>query len=198
MRLNVYGGITMKYTREDYIAQYNQKSIKYIFFWGHTQKGEEITKTCFSQWYPYTFIIDNVTYHTTEQYMMVQKALLFNDTEIHTKLLEAIHPKQFKELGRKIRNFNEDIWVAHRYNIVLTGNIAKFSQNQDLKNFLLTTNKRVLVEASPHDQIWGIGLSADTPNVENPNNWKGLNLLGFALMEVRDIIGSNEYKKVIL
>ena len=120
--------------------------------------------------------------------MMAQKALLFNDNEIFNEIMKANHPKEYKELGRKIKNFSDLKWNENKYQIVLKGNIAKFSQNEKLKAFLLNTGIKILVEASPYDKIWGIGLSADQENIENPLTWNGENLLGFALMEVRDLI----------
>lgn len=91
-------------------------------------------------------------------------------------------------LGREVRNFEESIWNDKRSEIVIAGSVNKFTQNKDLGEFLLNTKERILVEASPIDNIWGVGLSADDKSIGNPNHWDGLNLLGFALMEVRDII----------
>ena len=146
----------------------------------------KITHSCFSQWWQSPFIIDNVSYLTAEHYMMAQKALLFNDQSIFEQIVHASHPKQAKELGRKVSNFDEGVWNKHRFDIVVAGNLAKFGQNDALKYYLLGTNKRVLVEASPVDKIWGIGLGKDDERVYNPLKWQGDNLLGFALMEVRD------------
>ena len=179
----------MKYDLENLIKDFNsKKKLKFIFFWGHSQNGDEITKACFSQWYNCKFVVDGITYHTAEQYMMAQKALLFNDNDIFNKIMKSKHPKEYKELGRKIKNFSDLKWNENKYQIVLKGSIAKFSQNEKLKTFLLNTGTKVLVEASPYDKIWGIGLSADQENIENPLTWNGENLLGFALMEVRDLI----------
>ncbi|MDE6679302.1 MAG: NADAR family protein [Ruminococcus sp.] len=180
----------MKYTVESICDKFRRKEkIKFIFFWGHTPTSDgSITKTCFSQWYDCKFTVDGVKYSTAEQYMMSQKALLFGDFETHKEIMSAKHPKQFKALGRKIRNFNEKVWNEKKTAIVIKGNYAKFSQNPELKKFLLVTNNRVLVEASPYDKIWGIGMSADSIGINNPLNWKGENLLGFCLMEVRDMI----------
>lgn len=162
------------------------ETLKYIFFWGHTPSKDRLTKTCFSQWYECTFIVDGMEYKTAEQYMMAQKALLFKDMKIFEQIMAASHPREYKALGRKISNFKESVWNQNKVQIVIQGNLAKFGQNKEFKEFLLQTGSRILVEASPYDKIWGIGLSADTPNLENPNIWKGENLLGFALMEVRE------------
>lgn len=180
----------MKYTRDTVIKRFNDgERMKYIFFWGHKPSADgSITKSCFSQWYDCCFTVDGVEYSTAEQYMMSQKALLFGDNKIYSEIMNAYHPKQFKDLGRKISGFNEKVWNENKTDIVIKGNTAKFSQNQELKYFLLNTNNRILVEASPYDKIWGIGMKSDDTRCENPTLWNGENLLGFCLMEVRDII----------
>ncbi len=160
--------------------------IKYIYFWGHQQPNNTVTKACFSQWYESPFQIEDIVYPTAEHYMMVQKAELFNDSFIKEKILQSQHPAEAKKLGRSVKSFKQDIWKKNREKIVFAGNMAKFSQNPHLKDFLLGTNDRILVEASPNDRIWGIGLVADNPEIENPWKWKGLNLLGFTLMQVRN------------
>lgn len=170
------------------MSQRNER-LKYLLFWGHNPARDgSITKNCLSQWYSCRFSVDGVIYNTAEQYMMAQKALLFGDSEIYQEIMNASHPKQFKDLGRKISGFDDDIWNQQKCDIVVKGNTAKFSQNQELKAFLLNTKNRILVEASPYDKIWGIGLSADDILCENPLCWKGENLLGFCLMEVRDLL----------
>lgn len=178
----------MKYSLDNLQEDFKKgKRIKYLFFWGHQPSRDgSITKSCFSQWWKSDFTIDTYTYCCMEQYMMAEKARLFKDNEILEKIMKSTHPKQMKDFGRKVKNFDEDLWCEKRYSIVVKGNYAKFSQNEELKQFLNNTNERVLVEASPYDKIWGIGMSADDHNIENPLMWKGRNLLGFALMEVRD------------
>lgn len=159
---------------------------KYLFFWGHRpQKDGQIGKQCLSQWWSSAFEIDGVVYPTAEHYMMAEKARLFDDNEARRKILSTSHPGTAKKLGREVEGFDEVVWSQHRFGIVVRGNVAKFRQNIELREFLLNTKQRVLVEASPTDRIWGIGLTADDPDVENPEKWKGLNLLGFALMKVR-------------
>ena len=120
--------------------------------------------------------------------MMYNKALLFDDKDIANEILNNNQPKAIKELGRKVKNFNDELWDKMKYKIVFTGNYYKFSQNTDLRNFLLSTKNKVLVEASPYDKVWGIKMKYDDENIENPFCWKGKNLLGFALMEARDEI----------
>jgi len=168
---------------------------KYLFFWGHTPPADgSVSKACFSQWFSSPFAIDGLHYPTAEHFMMAAKARLFGDRDIEEKILKPSHPKQAKELGRKVRDFDEATWIRERYRLVVEGNLAKFSQNAELRQFLLGTGKRVLVEASPHDRIWGIGLAADHPDAEKPAGWKGLNLLGFALMEVREALQASASK----
>lgn len=156
-------------------------------FLGHQpSKDDSITKSCLSQWWMEDFWSIANTYLCMEQYMMACKAELFGDQEIREQILGCSDPKQIKALGRKVRGFDQAVWDKFKYAIVLNGNWCKFSQNRELREFLLSTGDSVLVEASPYDRIWGIQLSADTPEAQNPFRWRGENLLGFALMEVRD------------
>jgi len=117
--------------------------------------------------------------------MMAEKAQLFGDKETRRAILAATDPGKAKALGRGVVGFDESVWLKHRWSIVVQANALKFSQNEAIRHFLLGTGTRVLVEASPVDRIWGIGLAADAPESQDPANWQGLNLLGFALMEVR-------------
>lgn len=161
--------------------------VKYLFFWGHAaSKDGSVTKSCFSQWWPAAFVVDGVRYATAEHWMMANKAGLFGDKEILEKVLTAKSPADAKKLGRKVKNFDPKVWDENCFDIVCEGNYYKFSQHPDLKEFLLNTKDKVLVEASPVDNIWGIGMAQDNDHAENPRLWKGSNLLGFALMEVRD------------
>src|SRR6187551_1749647 len=165
---------------------------EFLFFWGHTQKNEVMTdKSCFSQWFPSPFRVDGVLYLTAEHWMMAKKAELFNDIEITQQILESETPAIAKELGRKVKNFDNEQWSKACFEIVVEGNINKFSQRDELRKFLLNTGDKVIVEASPGDTIWGIGLSQDNPKAMDPSAWRGKNLLGFALMEVRDYLQSN-------
>jgi ribA/ribD-fused uncharacterized protein len=161
--------------------------VKYLFFWGHKPNWYgSIDKSCLSQWYDSPFEVNGVIYPTAEHYMMSEKARLFNDHNILEAIQQSVHPGEAKKLGRKVQGFENKIWCQERENIVIQGNYAKFSQHPHLKQFLVQTKSRILVEASPYDQIWGIGLSVDDTRAENPYDWKGLNLLGFALMAVRE------------
>jgi len=117
--------------------------------------------------------------------MMACKARLSGDTESEKRILDSTTPAEAKQIGRVITGFDESRWRQHRYDIVVDANEAKFSQHSDLREYLLATNDAILVEASPVDAIWGIGVAADDPRATQPTQWPGLNLLGFALMEVR-------------
>ena len=159
----------------------------YLFFWGHTPRPDSsIGREVFSQWWVAPFLVDGQRYATAEHWMMAEKARLFADDVALEKILAASSPAQAKKLGRTVKGFDEHRWKGQRFNIVVAGNLAKFGQHEALKIFLLNTGNKVLVEASPVDRIWGIGLSADNPSAENPESWRGLNLLGFALMVVRE------------
>ncbi|RNA61045.1 NADAR family protein [Chryseobacterium nematophagum] len=182
----------MKYTLEITIERFLKKEkIQFLYFWGHTVKNE-VTKSCFSQWFPCPFIEEGITYKTAEHYMMAKKAKLFEDNQTLQDILKSDSPNQAKSLGRKVENFDFSIWDEHKYEIVKEGNLLKFSQNEALKEFLLSTNDTILVEASPYDTIWGIGMLESDKRAVNPTLWNGENLLGFALMEVRDLL--KEYK----
>lgn len=136
--------------------------------------------------------MDGIRYPTAEHYLMAEKARLFGDTHALEKILSASHPGEAKALGRLVSGFDEQLWEQRRVEIAVRGNTAKFSQNSQLKAFLLGTKARVLVEASPQDTIWGIGLNENDSRAQDPRSWKGLNLLGFALMRVRAYIGETE------
>jgi len=143
-------------------------------------------KSPFSQWYRCRFVVDGVTYGCCEQFMMHGKAKLFGDADVAAQILAADHPEQHKALGRKVTPFDDATWKRERMNIVRAGNRAKFSQDAALRAALLATQGTTLVEASPHDRIWGIGLGAGDPRAQDPTQWKGQNLLGIVLTELRE------------
>ncbi|WP_329317826.1 NADAR family protein [Streptomyces sp. NBC_01262] len=160
---------------------------KYLFFWGHRpQRDGAIGQSSLSQWWPSPFTVDGVTYPTAEHWMMAGKARLFGDDAALARILGAPQPGAAKKLGRQVRGFDEDTWIRHRWDLVVDGNVAKFGQDTALREYLLGTGSRVLVEASPLDRVWGIGLAADDERTADPASWRGLNLLGFALMEARE------------
>lgn len=179
----------MKYHLDWLIERFSkEEKIKYLFFWGHTpSKDGTVSASCFSQWWAFApFEVDSVSYKTAEHWMMCGKARLFGDTEVLEKILGSNTPAEAKKLGREVRDFDPIVWDRQKYDLVKQGNLHKFGKHEALKAFLKDTQERVLVEASPYDAVWGIGMAASDPNIENPTLWKGQNLLGFALMEVRD------------
>jgi len=150
----------------------------HIFFW-----GEE-----FSNWYDCEFMYKGHKFYNSEQAFMWEKAKFFNDEEIANKILNTSNPSIAKKLGRHVKNFNSETWLNPGYQFMVDVNVEKYTQNEDLKIKLQSSGTKMLVEASPFDTIWGIGLREDNDAVLNENNWKCLNLLGRALMDVRNII----------
>ena len=118
-----------------------------IYFWGHTPNPKKMTTACFSQWYGCRFTVNGITYHTAEQYMMASKARLFGDEEVFNEIMAADNPFDYKKLGRKIRGFEQELWDARKYGIVVKGNKAKFSQNPEIMEFLLSTGDAIIAEA---------------------------------------------------
>lgn len=160
--------------------------VKYLHFWGHRPLPDgRIGASCLSQWWPSRFVVDGVTYETAEHWMMAGKARLFGDAEAERRVLAAGHPSLAKKAGRLVRDFDEEIWQRERFGIVVEGSVHKFASDARLREFLLSTGERVLVEASPVDRVWGIGLAATDEAASDPERWRGPNLLGFALMEAR-------------
>lgn len=151
---------------------------EFVFFWETTSP--------FSQWHPVGFHINGVYYKTAEHYMMWGKAMLFGDETIAADILHVKHPRDVKALGRKIKNFDSKLWEEQCQNIVYQGNYAKFTQNKEMRLALRATGTAELVESSPNDKIWGIGLAADDPKALNRETWEGTNFLGEVLMSVRE------------
>lgn len=163
-----------------------------IYFWKTSDRYG-----AFSQWYKSDFTdINDIKYNCAEQFMMYQKAILFGDNEVAQEILNESNPKNIKALGRKIKNFNQQEWDENKFEIVIAGNFYKFTQNNTLRDILLNTGNQDIAEASPLDEIWGIGI--DEKSAQAGEEWKGENLLGKALMVVRDMIGGNKnsYDKV--
>ena len=148
----------------------------HVFFWNGWP----------SQWHPSEFVIDGVAYNCCEQFMMAEKARVFRDNESERVIMRANDPHTQKAVGRKVAGFDETVWNSVCRGIVYRGNLAKFLQNADLSDVLMATGDRVIVEASPYDRIWGIGLPPDDPQIHEPANWQGKNWLGIAVMQVRD------------
>ena len=180
-------GRVMKYDIQTIFKRYESgESLEFQFFWGHHGKPDRVTKACLSQWFPASFEVDGDKYNCAEQYMMAEKARVFHDLETWGKIMLSSSPKEIKALVREVSNFDAEQWLTVSKDIVVKGNLYKFAQNKDMLDFLKNTGDKILVEASPCDTIWGIGMSERDEGVEDPHNWKGSNLLGFALMEVRD------------
>lgn len=178
---------TLARTREQLIAAMDAgASPKWLMFWGHQPEPDgSVGKGTLSQWWPCSFTVDGVDYASAEHWMMAGKARLFDDEQALAQILAAPTPAEAKDLGRLVRGYDDDAWCAARFEIVVAGNVAKFGQDQALRAYLLDTAQRVLVEASPRDRIWGIGLGAGNERATDPRQWRGGNLLGFALMEAR-------------
>jgi ribA/ribD-fused uncharacterized protein len=158
---------------------------EFTFFYGHAARSGPVGTECFSQWYPSPFTVDGHRYPTAEHFMMAEKARLFGDDATRLEILAAATPAEAKALGRRVRGFHDTTWEAHRLAIVVAGNLAKFGRHPELAEVLRATGERVLVEASPRDRIWGIGLGVRHPDAHDPGAWRGQNLLGFALMDIR-------------
>jgi ribA/ribD-fused uncharacterized protein len=170
-------------------AEIRGERLRYLLFWGHhPARDGSVTASCLSQWWESPFTLDGVRYPTAEHAMMAGKARLFGDADALARIRAAPHPGAAKAVGREVRGFDADVWEQHRYGIVVAANVAKFGQHPELGDYLRGTANRVLVEASPVDAIWGIGLTASDDRAGRATTWQGLNLLGFALMDTRDLL----------
>lgn len=147
----------------------------FVFFWNEWP----------SQWHPAPFTIDGVAYTCCEQLMMAEKARLFGDDVTLQKILATDDPRRQKALGRQVKGFDDARWTEVCREVVYRANVAKFTQNAGLGALLLATGTKTLVEASPTDTIWGIGLGANDPRATDRAAWRGKNWLGEALMKVR-------------
>lgn len=170
---------------------------KFTFFWDGP----------FSQWYHSEFVIESgnkigsydygsIRFVTTEQYMMFKKASLFEDHATATLILQAVHPRDQKRLGRSVMNFEPEVWEQECGKIVYDGNYAKFTQNPNLYRELMATGDSILVEASPYDKIWGIGLSEEVARITPVNQWQGTNWLGEVLTSLRDDLRAEERNRL--
>jgi len=148
----------------------------HLFFWN----------SLYSQWYLCDFVDENwQKYSSAEKYMMIKKAELFENFDIAEQMRQIDSPKQLKQLWRLIKNFDEKIWGKYRFEIVKKWNYFKFSQNSDLLKYLKMHKNLILVEWSPCDIIWWVGIHYKDEKIKDKKNWKWLNLLGKAIMEVR-------------
>ena len=139
-----------------------------------------------SNWYPAAFTKDGITFSTMEQYMMYRKAVCFGDVKVAEQILATEDVAEIKALGRLVSGYDESLWNGVRQIVVYEGLLAKFSQNPELKERLKSTGSTVLAECAVKDRIWGIGLSMYDPDRFDRTKWKGQNLLGYALMMVRE------------
>ncbi len=153
---------------------------KFTFFWE--------SDSPFSNWYPQSFVHNGQKYNCSEQYMMYKKAMLFKDTDVAEMIMEQSHPRKQKFLGRQVRGFDHEVWMAECKEIMIPALVSKFTQDTYSLNCMLDSVGSIIVEASPYDKIWGIGMTKDDPRATDPAQWDGLNLLGDVLMSAREII----------
>ena len=149
---------------------------KFVLFWGGP----------FSQWYEAEMAIDGVIYNCAEQYMMASKARVFKDEESLKKIMATGEPSRQKALGRMVKGFDPVIWDAVSRDYVTKANYAKFTQHKDLHTVLMETGDLEIVEASPYDRLWGIGLGEEDPRCLDKSQWMGKNWLGECIMRVRE------------
>jgi len=153
---------------------------KYTFFWGNSSP--------FSNWHKSQFEMDELEFNCAEQAMMYYKAILFEDDEAADKIMSAKSPREQKALGRSVKGFDLAVWEKHREHIMYDVLFAKFSQNGEMMEALLKTEDTIIAEMSPYDKIWGTGLAEDDSKAQDESQWQGLNLLGKALMQVRETL----------
>lgn len=159
------------------------REMNFIFFHKPNEENGYL-----SNWYLSDFVVNNIHFSSMEQYMMYQKAICFKDTNTAENILKISDVSQIKALGRLVKNYDDNHWNGVRQIVVYEGLLAKFSQNDELKNQLKATKDAILAECAVQDRIWGIGLSIKDENRFDRTKWKGQNLLGYALMKVRDKI----------
>lgn len=151
----------------------------HVYFWGDPT---------LSNWGPAEFEYKGYQFYNSEQAFMWEKADFFGDQEIANLILQTRNPREAKDLGRKVKGYNDGEWSKVRYKKMLEVCLAKFSQNNELKQTLLSTGDKIIVEGSPYDRIWGVGWHWTDPEILYEVNWRGKNLLGKVLMEVRNTL----------
>ena len=156
----------------------------YVFFWG----------SVFSNWAKCKFVHEGIEYSSSEQAMMAAKARLFGDVGAYYDIMNTHDPREQKAIGRTVQNFDQEKWMAVCFPLVTDAIHSKFAQNEEFKKMLLATGDKTIVESAPNDTVWGIGMHANDPDILDESKWKGTNLLGKALMEVRKRIRSAETK----
>lgn len=179
-------GLNLKSIRD----RYNRgEKLEFKFFYGHLPSSSgKLTTSCFSHWWMQPFVINQTYYCCVEQWLASEKARLFGDEKSYHIIMNSTNPLVMKSRAEAIKNVKKSRENLNLCNLIYQGNFAKFSQNPDLKDFLFATGDEVLVYASPSDAVQGIYMKATNPKCTNPNNWEGENLLGFTLMDVRDVL----------
>lgn len=165
------------------IVERGYKKMKIICFHNPDEENGYL-----SNWALSKFTVNGLSFSSMEQYMMYQKAVCFKDEEIAEKILATTDVAVIKALGRKVKGYNDGYWNGVRQLLVYEGLKEKFAQKEDLKRQLLDTEDSILAECAVNDRIWGIGLSMKDSNRLEPEKWRGQNLLGYALMMVRNWI----------
>jgi len=187
-------------TREELLAKLEKgEDFEYLFFWDEPKK-DVVDIACLNQWYAaeFTEYEEHGTtgyynhFATAEHYMMYEKAAIFYDWDSAREILQTKSLREVQLLGRAVKGFKEEVWQNASFNVVVYGNLLKFRQNSELREYLLATGDKVLVETSPIDIIWGVGLHKDDVRALEPNAWLGENKLGFALMKAREILREEE------
>ena len=173
---------------DDLISRHRSgEALDFTFFWKAVPHLDGVLDaSCFSQWYVSPFQHNGRRYLTAEHFMMAEKARLFGDEQVEEEILSAENPAMVQKLGRRVQRFDAELWNARRFEIVTRGSVLKFGSSPELRAFIESTGRSILVEASPVDRIWGIGLAEDATDATQPDRWNGLNLLGFALIIARE------------
>lgn len=170
-------------------AYQSGENLDFLFFYGHrlSQVGL-IDASCLSPWYWSRFVVDDVAYTCTQHFLMAEKTRLLHDSDALTLILKAGHPDEVKQLEYRGQIFEPNLWDGYYFEIIRRANMAKFTQNSQLGDYLTSTQGKYLVEADPDDADLGIGMPKDHPDIMHPDKWRGKNLLGFTLSKVRDCI----------
>ena len=187
---NLIGIYTLEWLKEQ--ISYG-KEFNYTFFWGAGNFNGYL-----SNWYHSNFSYKGERFANCEQFMMAAKARVCGDEETREKIMRTTNPKEIKALGREVKNYDDDLWASERKKAVLLANYLKYTQNAGLGKELINTGNAILVEASPYDKIWGIGMASTEDAARNALTWKGENYLGFVLMTVRDILKGEQDLNEIL
>lgn len=174
------------------VIKVNNRGERFVLFF----RPHEVNGMC-SNWYMSDFVDKEgkVNFNCGEQYMMYEKAKLFKDYKVAQEILKETNPKEMKKYGRKVKNYDDKLWSCHRYNVMVQGLYCKFSQNPDLKDWIIKADCNYFVECSPYDAIWGIKTPMSSDNCLYPEKWNGENLLGKCLLDVRSIIMAGVNKK---